>query len=64
VWVAIDAGLLAYVARGWALSGLGLSGLRTLLFAPFYVGWKLSLRWRGGSAAKDEWVRTTRTGRA
>ena len=60
-WIAVDAALLVYVARGWVESRLGLAGLRDLLWAPVYVAWKLSLAFRGRS---QEWVRTTREGGA
>jgi len=60
-WLAAVSGLLVYVARGWVASGLGLAGLRDLLWAPVYVAWKLSLAVRGRSR---EWVRTTREGGA
>lgn len=51
--------LVVHVLRGVALSGLGALGWVTLLSAPAYVGWKLSLRLRGRSDGKT-WVRTTR----
>ena len=38
--------LLLYVLRGWQLSGRGVAGLRDLLRAPFFIGWKLLLRFR------------------
>jgi 1,2-diacylglycerol 3-beta-glucosyltransferase len=53
-------GLLAYVARGWWLSGVPL--VRVLASAPAFVIWKLRLRAsRGGPGG--EWVRTTREDR-
>ncbi len=52
----------AYVLRGWWLSGSGLRGLVDLAFAPVYLLWKVTLLFRGGSARKDEWVRTAREG--
>lgn len=49
-----------YVLRGWALSGLGLWGLRVLLTAaPAYIAWKMMLK-PGTSGAPREWVRTER----
>jgi 1,2-diacylglycerol 3-beta-glucosyltransferase len=49
------------VIRGWAISGVGLHGLLDLLWAPVYVIWKLTLRFRGrGQKSEEEWVRTTR----
>jgi 1,2-diacylglycerol 3-beta-glucosyltransferase len=51
--------LLAYVLRGWQISGTGARGLRDLFFAPVYVIWKIALSARGDSKPK-EWVRTER----
>jgi 1,2-diacylglycerol 3-beta-glucosyltransferase len=51
--------LLAYVLRGWQISGTGAAGLRDLCFAPVYVIWKIVLSARGDSKPK-EWVRTQR----
>lgn len=58
VWLAACFSLGLYVVRGVMLSGLGLSGLLTLLWAPVYVLWKVvGVRpWR----ADDRWVRTKR----
>jgi GT2 family glycosyltransferase len=53
--------VLAYVLRGWSLSGVGARGLLDLLLAPAYVAWKLALRVLPSPAA-GEWVRTTRAG--
>jgi cellulose synthase/poly-beta-1,6-N-acetylglucosamine synthase-like glycosyltransferase len=52
--------LVAYVLRGWQLSGTGLRGLRDLLAAPLYVGWKLTLPLRASVTTRGEWVRTPR----
>jgi 1,2-diacylglycerol 3-beta-glucosyltransferase len=61
VWGASCFGLFLYVVRAWAMSGLGAKGLLTLLWAPVYVIWKLSLRFLGrGQGSQEEWVRTTR----
>ena len=51
--------LLLHVARGVSLSGLGLSGWTTLVRAPFYLAWKLSLRLRRRPDG-NQWVRTER----
>jgi 1,2-diacylglycerol 3-beta-glucosyltransferase len=51
--------LLAYVLRGWQISGTGARGLRDLFFAPVYVIWKIALSAKGDSKPK-EWVRTER----
>jgi 1,2-diacylglycerol 3-beta-glucosyltransferase len=60
-WLASAAFVFAYVARGWALSGTGLRGLRAMSFAPFFVVWKLFVLARGGGAPRaQEWVRTAR----
>ncbi len=55
--------LVAYVLRGWLLSGTGLRGLLDLLGAPCYLAWKLALLLRPGRQGADgEWVRTLRRG--
>jgi hypothetical protein len=63
VWGASCAGVLLYVVRGWALSGVGPSGLLDLLWAPVYVVWKLTLRFKDKGQIQEDpekWVRTTR----
>jgi len=50
--------LVAYVARGWMVSGTGARGLLALLCAPGFVAWKLAIL-AVGSGPK-EWVRTAR----
>jgi cellulose synthase/poly-beta-1,6-N-acetylglucosamine synthase-like glycosyltransferase len=60
VWGASVWGVLLYVARGWALSGVGPYGLLDLLWAPVYVIWKLTLRFRDRGRSQEEWIRTTR----
>jgi 1,2-diacylglycerol 3-beta-glucosyltransferase len=60
VWGASSLGILLYVLRGWALSGAGVRGLLDLLWAPVYVIWKLTLRFKDGGRQPEEWVRTTR----
>jgi hypothetical protein len=50
----------AYVLRGWMVSGTGARGLLDLGLAPFYVGWKLALRFKKPPRATSEWVRTER----
>ena len=59
-WAASLALLVAYLARGWQLSGTGLAGLRTLAFAPVYLAWKVLLRL--AAARPHGWVRTERQG--
>ena len=60
LWLAAGcvAGLVAYVLRGWQLSGVGARGLLDLLRAPSFVLWKLLLVLRARDSA--EWVRTKR----
>ena len=61
IWGASAAGIVLYVLRAWALSGVGAIGALDLLCAPFYIIWKLTLRMRPHKRrGKDEWVRTTR----
>jgi 1,2-diacylglycerol 3-beta-glucosyltransferase len=52
--------VVAYVLRGWMLSGTGLRGLVDLGLAPLYVAWKIALRFRKPPRATSEWVRTKR----
>ncbi len=56
--------LLAYVVRGWQVSGTGVRGLASLAGAPAYIAWKATLRLRrkGDAQPKPEWVRTARQG--
>jgi 1,2-diacylglycerol 3-beta-glucosyltransferase len=54
--------LMAHVLRGLALSGKGLRGLATLLWAPVYVAWKIGLRLGGSRRGGQEWIRTARDG--
>jgi cellulose synthase/poly-beta-1,6-N-acetylglucosamine synthase-like glycosyltransferase len=50
--------LVAYILRGWRLSGTGIRGLLDLIGAPVFVGWKLMLML--GRQQPAEWVRTER----
>lgn len=63
LWTASAAGLLVYAARGWALSGVGVRGLRYLAWAPLYVLWKASMLFERSRPAEKEWVRTAREAR-
>jgi hypothetical protein len=60
LWLGLLCGLslLAYVLRGWQLSGVGARGLMDLARAPSFVLWKLLLMLRARESA--EWVRTRR----
>ena len=60
VWGTSLFGVLLYVIRGWALSGVGAYGLIDLLWAPGYVIWKLTLRLKEKGRSQEEWIRTTR----
>ena len=59
VWAALACavGLLAYVLRGWQLSGIGARGVFDLARAPVFLIWKLVLMLRPRSQG---WVRTDR----
>jgi cellulose synthase/poly-beta-1,6-N-acetylglucosamine synthase-like glycosyltransferase len=59
VWAALAcaAGLLAYVLRGWQLSGIGARGVFDLARAPVFLIWKLVLMLRPRTQG---WVRTDR----
>jgi cellulose synthase/poly-beta-1,6-N-acetylglucosamine synthase-like glycosyltransferase len=52
------AALVAYVARGWALSGIGLEGIWDLLRVPAFIFWKLLLLLSGPKTTT--WIRTRR----
>jgi glycosyltransferase involved in cell wall biosynthesis len=73
LWLSVSAGRLslaayglglgavvAYVLRGWSVSGTGLRGLLDLALAPVYVLWKLTLKFKKPPRATAEWVRTER----
>ena len=60
VWGTSMLCILLYVARGWSFSGAGMRGLVDLLWAPVYIVWKLTLRFRDKGRRPREWVRTTR----
>jgi 1,2-diacylglycerol 3-beta-glucosyltransferase len=53
-------GVGVYVLRGWSLSGTGARGLADLGLAPFYVAWKVALRFKKPPRKTSEWVRTER----
>src|SRR6202042_3467345 len=59
VWTALACagGLLAYVLRGWQLSGIGARGVFDLARAPAFLIWKVILMLRPGTQG---WVRTDR----
>jgi 1,2-diacylglycerol 3-beta-glucosyltransferase len=58
-WGAALLAVAAYVARGWAISGVGAGGgVGALLHAPAYLVWKLGLE--RGRAPGQPWVRTAR----
>jgi 1,2-diacylglycerol 3-beta-glucosyltransferase len=60
LWALALLGIVVHVLKGWAYSGVGLIGLRDLLWAPAYVVWKMTLRFSDKGKRPDEWVRTTR----
>jgi 1,2-diacylglycerol 3-beta-glucosyltransferase len=62
IWTANIAVLTLYVLRGWSLSKTGLLGLVDLACAPFYVAWKIWLRFKQPDQVAD-WVRTEREAR-
>lgn len=61
-WGAVLPMLVAYVLRGWWLSGMGWRGLADLACAPLYVFWKLLLLLKRPQHPRGAWVRTTREG--
>jgi 1,2-diacylglycerol 3-beta-glucosyltransferase len=60
LWAAALCGILLHVIKGWSVSGVGISGLFDLLWAPVYILWKLTLRFRDKGKTPQEWVRTSR----
>ncbi len=60
LWAAALLGVVVHVLRGWAFSGVGLIGLRDLLWVPVYVVWKMTLRFSDKGRRPEEWVRTSR----
>jgi hypothetical protein len=50
--------LLAYVLRGWMVSGTGARGLVALLCAPVFVAWRLGVL--AVHSRTKGWVRTAR----
>jgi 1,2-diacylglycerol 3-beta-glucosyltransferase len=52
--------VMAYIARGVVLAGVGMAGVRDLFWAPAYMAWKIVLTLRQRGQKKDVWVRTTR----
>ncbi len=60
LWLSLAcvASLLAYVLRGWQLSGTGSQGLLDLAQAPLYLLWKHAVVARRDSPS--EWIRTER----
>lgn len=52
--------VVAYVLRGWMVSGTGARGLVDLALAPLYVLWKVGLRFRKPERKTSDWVRTKR----
>jgi 1,2-diacylglycerol 3-beta-glucosyltransferase len=60
LWALALLGIVVHVLTGWAYSGVGLIGLRDLLWAPAYVVWKMTLRFSDKGKQPEEWVRTTR----
>ncbi len=60
LWVALAciASIVAYVLRGWRLSGVGARGLLDLAHAPGFLLWKLLLIVK--RRTPQEWIRTDR----
>ncbi|MGO3742266.1 glycosyltransferase family 2 protein [Kerstersia sp.] len=60
IWLslAMIAVLVAYVLRGWRLSGLGLSALRDFLHVPAFIAWKLYAKIK--HRHNRSWIKTQR----
>jgi cellulose synthase/poly-beta-1,6-N-acetylglucosamine synthase-like glycosyltransferase len=59
-WVLSFLFVASYVARGVVLAGVGMAGVRDLLWAPVYMVWKVVLTLKQRGQRKDQWIRTTR----
>ncbi len=59
-WTAAVTSIVAYVVRGWQVSGTGARGLRALFHAPVYLVWRLGVAWTRRLRPQHVWVRTTR----
>jgi 1,2-diacylglycerol 3-beta-glucosyltransferase len=59
-WSASALLLLAYVVRGWQVSGTGRRGLEALLHAPVFLFWRVGVAWTRRFRRPDVWVRTAR----
>ena len=57
LWLASAGGLVAYVLRGWALSGIGPG---VALYLPRFVAWKTLTVLRAPASSRGLWVRTAR----
>ena len=62
VWVMSAVGLVTYVARGWMLSGVGVRGVRDLLWVPVYMLWRAKLFTIRRPYDGRAWLRTSRGG--
>jgi cellulose synthase/poly-beta-1,6-N-acetylglucosamine synthase-like glycosyltransferase len=62
LWIsmACSGALVAYVLRGWQLSGVGPKGVLDLARVPWFLAWKIWLTLRRHDS--KEWVRTGREG--
>lgn len=60
LWSAAIMGLVLYILRGVQHSGLGLYGIVVLMYAPFYVMWKILIARPFGAKGTTAWVRTKR----
>jgi 1,2-diacylglycerol 3-beta-glucosyltransferase len=60
LWAAALSGIVLHVLKGWQVSGVGIAGLFDLMWAPAYMIWKVTLRFRDKGETPEEWVRTTR----
>ena len=60
LWLAALIGLLAYIARGCAMTQRPMRTLMDLLWAPLFVAWKLTVP-TARVGKRSAWVRTSRT---
>jgi 1,2-diacylglycerol 3-beta-glucosyltransferase len=62
LWALSSLFLVAYIVRGWQVSGTGVRGLADLLCAPVYVLWKATVLLGTSLHGRGDWVRTPREG--
>ncbi len=60
LWTVSLIGLILYGVRGMQHSGLGIQAIATLLYAPYYIIWKILVAGPMKRQGTKQWVRTAR----